>query len=256
MALTQTSPIDRNWVSSSFVSQFFVYLKKICGLFVSEKWERDEKISEIPLLPTISAKVTFQKFVFRKDLNAKMFKVPKSYREDSNRFPDLWLDVPTMDTCRRLSHFLMSLTPECFSKLRPLATELLATDKRCFHCADGHHSKKQKLLLAADGSSSKCIHPTAECNKPRPAVAECTQKSAGCKHEAGPSRSGSHFFDFRSSKPRFNFQSPAFVRRASNSHSHSEIESESDVSCLPGIYMSLDGIGRYNGTDTCLIVFD
>uniref|UniRef100_A0A1I7Z3Z2 ANK_REP_REGION domain-containing protein n=1 Tax=Steinernema glaseri TaxID=37863 RepID=A0A1I7Z3Z2_9BILA len=44
---------------------------------------------EIPLLPTISAKVTFQKFVFRDDLTFKMFRIPKSYREDSNRFPDL-----------------------------------------------------------------------------------------------------------------------------------------------------------------------
>lgn len=44
---------------------------------------------EIPLLPTISAKVTFQKFVFRDDLSPKMFRVPHSYREDANRFPDL-----------------------------------------------------------------------------------------------------------------------------------------------------------------------
>ncbi|VDM45284.1 unnamed protein product [Toxocara canis] len=44
---------------------------------------------EIPLLPTISAKVTFQKLVFRDDLTSKMFKIPKSYREDANRFPDL-----------------------------------------------------------------------------------------------------------------------------------------------------------------------
>ncbi|KAL3994333.1 GPCR-chaperone family protein [Acanthocheilonema viteae] len=44
---------------------------------------------EIPILPTISAKVTFQKFMFRNDLTSKMFKIPKSYREDANRFPDL-----------------------------------------------------------------------------------------------------------------------------------------------------------------------
>ncbi|VDK44507.1 unnamed protein product [Anisakis simplex] len=44
---------------------------------------------EIPLLPTISAKITFQKLVFRDDLTTKMFKIPKSYREDANRFPDL-----------------------------------------------------------------------------------------------------------------------------------------------------------------------
>ncbi|VDK78296.1 unnamed protein product [Onchocerca ochengi] len=44
---------------------------------------------EIPILPTISAKVTFQKFMFRNDLTSKMFKIPKSYREDANRFSDL-----------------------------------------------------------------------------------------------------------------------------------------------------------------------
>ncbi|EFO21513.1 hypothetical protein LOAG_06976 [Loa loa] len=44
---------------------------------------------EIPILPTISAKVTFQKFMFRNDITPKMFKIPKSYREDANRFPDL-----------------------------------------------------------------------------------------------------------------------------------------------------------------------
>lgn len=45
-------------------------------------------IPEIPVLPTISAKVTFQKFMFRSDLTPKMFKIPKSYREDASRFPD------------------------------------------------------------------------------------------------------------------------------------------------------------------------
>ncbi|CAI4231742.1 unnamed protein product [Auanema sp. JU1783] len=44
---------------------------------------------EIPLLPTISAKVTFQKLVFLDDISDKLFYVPASYREDSTRFPDL-----------------------------------------------------------------------------------------------------------------------------------------------------------------------
>ena len=44
---------------------------------------------EIPLLPTIVAKITFQKFAFRSDLDAKLFQTPASYREDSTRFPDL-----------------------------------------------------------------------------------------------------------------------------------------------------------------------
>ncbi|GMT13736.1 hypothetical protein PFISCL1PPCAC_5033, partial [Pristionchus fissidentatus] len=44
---------------------------------------------EIPLLPTISAKVTFQRFQFMEDISEKMFRVPASYREDPSRFPDL-----------------------------------------------------------------------------------------------------------------------------------------------------------------------
>ncbi|KAI1705422.1 hypothetical protein Ddc_15747 [Ditylenchus destructor] len=44
---------------------------------------------EIPLLPTISAKITFQKFEWRDDLTAKFFTIPRAYAEDSKRFPDL-----------------------------------------------------------------------------------------------------------------------------------------------------------------------
>uniref|UniRef100_A0A914D2T3 Ankyrin repeat domain-containing protein 13C n=1 Tax=Acrobeloides nanus TaxID=290746 RepID=A0A914D2T3_9BILA len=44
---------------------------------------------EVPLLPTISAKVTFQRFEWRDDLTTKFFRIPKSYREDATRFPDL-----------------------------------------------------------------------------------------------------------------------------------------------------------------------
>ncbi|VDD90155.1 unnamed protein product [Enterobius vermicularis] len=44
---------------------------------------------EIPLLPTITAKVTFQKFAFRNDLTSQMFQVPSYYREDPSRFKDL-----------------------------------------------------------------------------------------------------------------------------------------------------------------------
>ncbi|VDN51188.1 unnamed protein product [Dracunculus medinensis] len=44
---------------------------------------------EIPILPAISANITFQKLVFRNDISLKMFKIPRSYREDANRFPDL-----------------------------------------------------------------------------------------------------------------------------------------------------------------------
>jgi hypothetical protein len=44
---------------------------------------------EIPILPTITAKVTFQKFAFRDDLPDKYFSIPSDYEEKPNRFPDL-----------------------------------------------------------------------------------------------------------------------------------------------------------------------
>jgi hypothetical protein len=44
---------------------------------------------EIPLLPTIVAKITFQKFQWCDNLSMKFFRVPRSYVEDSNRFPEL-----------------------------------------------------------------------------------------------------------------------------------------------------------------------
>lgn len=34
---------------------------------------------EIPILPTISAKITFQKFEFRKDIPPELFEIPKDY---------------------------------------------------------------------------------------------------------------------------------------------------------------------------------
>uniref|UniRef100_A0A914YFE4 Ankyrin repeat domain-containing protein 13C n=1 Tax=Panagrolaimus superbus TaxID=310955 RepID=A0A914YFE4_9BILA len=44
---------------------------------------------EIPLLPTITAKITFQKFQWCDNLSMKFFRVPRSYTEDTNRFPEL-----------------------------------------------------------------------------------------------------------------------------------------------------------------------
>uniref|UniRef100_A0AC35U868 ANK_REP_REGION domain-containing protein n=1 Tax=Rhabditophanes sp. KR3021 TaxID=114890 RepID=A0AC35U868_9BILA len=44
---------------------------------------------ELPLLPTISANISFKNFQFRNDLIDSMFCIPKNYREDPTRFPDL-----------------------------------------------------------------------------------------------------------------------------------------------------------------------
>lgn len=44
---------------------------------------------DIPILPTVTAKITFQDFQFRDDIDASLFEIPKDYIEDPNRFPDL-----------------------------------------------------------------------------------------------------------------------------------------------------------------------
>lgn len=40
---------------------------------------------DIPILPTVSAKITFQEFAFRDDIPDSYFEVPTKYREDPNR---------------------------------------------------------------------------------------------------------------------------------------------------------------------------
>ncbi|XP_072935786.1 ankyrin repeat domain-containing protein 13C [Epargyreus clarus] len=44
---------------------------------------------DIPILPTVTAKITFQKFDFRDDIPPQMFIIPAEYNEDPLRFPDL-----------------------------------------------------------------------------------------------------------------------------------------------------------------------
>ncbi|XP_034939862.1 ankyrin repeat domain-containing protein 13C isoform X2 [Chelonus insularis] len=44
---------------------------------------------DIPILPTVTAKITFQEFAFRKDIDPLTFEVPMYYFEDPMRFPDL-----------------------------------------------------------------------------------------------------------------------------------------------------------------------
>lgn len=45
--------------------------------------------AEIPVFPTITAKVTFTAFEWRTDLDSELFTIPSEYREDPGRFPDL-----------------------------------------------------------------------------------------------------------------------------------------------------------------------
>ncbi|CAH1132684.1 unnamed protein product [Ceutorhynchus assimilis] len=44
---------------------------------------------ELPILPTVTAKITFQEFEFRDSISPDMFSVPETYVEDPTRFPDL-----------------------------------------------------------------------------------------------------------------------------------------------------------------------
>lgn len=44
---------------------------------------------ELPILPTVTAKITFQEFEFRNDVPNSMFGIPDDYIEDPTRFPDL-----------------------------------------------------------------------------------------------------------------------------------------------------------------------
>lgn len=44
---------------------------------------------DIPILPTVTAKITFQEFAFRNDIDPKLFQIPPDYLEDPTRFPDL-----------------------------------------------------------------------------------------------------------------------------------------------------------------------
>lgn len=41
---------------------------------------------EIPLIPTVSANVTFQKFEWRKNFNLKFFTIPRGYAEEPQKF--------------------------------------------------------------------------------------------------------------------------------------------------------------------------
>ncbi|XP_004924627.1 ankyrin repeat domain-containing protein 13C [Bombyx mori] len=44
---------------------------------------------DIPILPTVTAKITFQKFEFRDDIPDDLFIIPEDFIEDPLRFPDL-----------------------------------------------------------------------------------------------------------------------------------------------------------------------
>jgi hypothetical protein len=67
----------------------FKHLKKLRE-FVTMKLPPGFPVKiEIPILPTITAKITFQEFAFRDNLPDEYFQIPPDYVEKPNRFPDL-----------------------------------------------------------------------------------------------------------------------------------------------------------------------
>ncbi|XP_021701564.1 ankyrin repeat domain-containing protein 13C isoform X1 [Aedes aegypti] len=52
---------------------------------------------DIPILPTVSAKITFQKFEFRNDISPELFVIPDNYKEDSMRFLIYFIDFLIYD---------------------------------------------------------------------------------------------------------------------------------------------------------------
>lgn len=58
--------------------------------FVAMKLPRGFPVKiDIPILPTVTAKITFQRFEFRENIPPDMFKIPEDFVEDPLRFPDL-----------------------------------------------------------------------------------------------------------------------------------------------------------------------
>jgi ankyrin repeat domain-containing protein 13 len=50
----------------------------------------DLKISlDIPILPTVTARITFQDFQFDENIPDTLFEIPCNYEENPDRFPDL-----------------------------------------------------------------------------------------------------------------------------------------------------------------------
>lgn len=43
----------------------------------------------LPIVPTVSARLTFQHFEFRNNISRELFEIPSDYVLDESRFPDL-----------------------------------------------------------------------------------------------------------------------------------------------------------------------
>ena len=67
--------------------------KNILKNIYSVIYEKFYFISEIPVFPTVTAKITFQQFHWEDNISDTRFIIPNDYTEDPYRFPDLWHDL-------------------------------------------------------------------------------------------------------------------------------------------------------------------
>lgn len=88
--MCETFPLDVNLLLSVLEvvapSKHFEKLKE----FISMKLPSGFPVKiEIPVLPTITAKITFQEFEWSNDLSDELFLIPDDFKEDPHHFPDL-----------------------------------------------------------------------------------------------------------------------------------------------------------------------
>lgn len=55
-------------------------------LSLSKKVSQLSYLTDIPILPTITTRVSFQEFQFREDIPDNLFQIPKDYTENPNRW--------------------------------------------------------------------------------------------------------------------------------------------------------------------------
>jgi len=91
IAMSEDFPLDVEMLLAvlEVIAPQFRHFNKLRD-FVSQKLPPGFPIQvNIPVLPTVSAKVTFTDFKWRDDLGDELFTIPDDFREDPYRFPDL-----------------------------------------------------------------------------------------------------------------------------------------------------------------------
>lgn len=108
---------------------------------------------DIPILPTVSAKITFQTFEFRDNISPLLFDIPEDYTEDSMRY---------------LRHYTFSFLS--FSTLFYLQIPWLMTDWNLHYCR-AHHNRKAAVRHQPSGRTIP-LHLNAVSQNHRKCVAQ------------------------------------------------------------------------------------